>query len=309
LWCIYLSLKNNNMRVFVTGATGFVGSAIVDELITNGHQVLGLARSDESAKQLIAAGAEVHRGGLDDLQNLTAAAATADGVIHTAFIHDFSKYKESCETDRKVIEALAAGLAGTDKPLVITSGTGVLGHANLNDEHARPIVDSSVMPRIASEEAADAVAAKGIKVMVVRLPPSVHGDGDHGFVPMLIGTAREKGLVAYVGDGSNLWPSVHRSDAARLYRLALERGTAGARYHGAAEQGIPMKDIAAVIGRKLALPLMSKTEEEAAEHFGWMAHFVAMNSPASSELTRRQLGWQPTGLTLIEDMETGTYFK
>jgi nucleoside-diphosphate-sugar epimerase len=309
LWCNYLSLKIKNMRVFVTGATGFVGSAIVNELINNGHQVLGLARSDESAKQLIAAGAEVHRGGLEDLNSLTTGAAAADGVIHTAFIHDFSKFKENCETDRSVIEALGAGLTGTDKPLIITSGTAILGLPRVSNELDKPLVDSSVMARIASEEAADSVAAKGVKVMVVRLPPSVHGDGDHGFVPRLIEIAKEKGAAAYVGEGSNLWPAVHRSDAAQLYRLVLEKGTANARYHASAEQGILMKDIVTAIGTKLNLPVVSKTSEEAAEHFGWIAHFAAINSPASSQITREQLGWNPTGRGLIEDLEIGTYFN
>jgi nucleoside-diphosphate-sugar epimerase len=297
------------MRVFVTGATGFVGSAIVDELINNGHQVLGLARSDESAKQLIAAGAEVHRGGLEDLDSLTTGAAAADGVIHTAFIHDFSRFKDNCETDRGVIEALGAGLIGTDKPLIITSGTAILGLPRVSNELDKPLVDSSVMARIASEEAADSVAAKGVKVMVVRLPPSVHSDGDHGFVPRLIEIAKEKGAAAYIGDGSNLWPAVHRSDAAQLYRLVLEKGVAGARYHASSEQGIPMKDIASAIGNKLNLPLVSKSKEEATEHFGWIAHFVAINSPASSQLTREQLGWNPTGRGLIEELEIGTYFN
>lgn len=296
------------MRVFVTGATGFVGSAIVNELINNGHQVLGLARTDDAAKQLIAAGAEVHRGGLEDLESLTRGAAAADGVIHTAFIHDFSKFKENCETDRRVIEALGEGLIGTDKPLIITSGTAILGLPRISNELDNPTVDSSVMPRIASEEAADSVAAKGVKTMVVRLPPSVHGDGDHGFVPMLIGMAKDKGAAAYIGDGANLWPAVHRFDAAQLYRLILENGTTGMKYHAAAEQGIPMKEIATVIGCKLGLPVVPKSPEEAAGHFGWMAHFAAINSPASSEITRNKLGWNPAGPGLLEDMENGTYF-
>ena len=297
------------MRVFVTGASGFIGSAIVDELINNGHQVLGLARSEESANQLIAAGAEVHRGGLDDLDSLTRGAAAADGVIHTAFIHDFSKFKENCETDRRVIEALGAGLIGTDKPLIITSGTAILGLPRVSNELDNPTADSSVMPRIASEEAANSVMAKGVKTMVVRLPPSVHGDGDHGFVPMLIGITKDKGTAAYIGDGSNLWPAVHRLDAAQLYRLILEKGTAGTRYHAAAEQGIPMKEIATVIGRKLGLPVVSKSPEEAAQHFGWMAHFAAINSPASSQITRDKLSWNPTGRGLLDDIENGTYFS
>jgi nucleoside-diphosphate-sugar epimerase len=297
------------MRVFVTGASGFVGSAIVEELINNGHQVLGLARSEESAKQLIAAGAEVHYGSLNDLDSLTRGAAAADGVIHTAFIHDFSKFKENCETDRGVIGALSAGLTGIDKPLIITSGTAILGLPRVSNESDNPSVDSSVMPRIASEEAADAATAKGVKAMIVRLPPSVHGDNDHGFVPRLIEIAKEKAAAAYIGDGSNLWPAVHRADAAKLYRLVLEKGVAGARYHAAAEQGVPMKEIAIIIGSKLNLPVVSKTPEEAAGHFGWIAHFAALNAPASSQITRDQLGWEPTGKGLLEDLKNGTYFS
>lgn len=267
------------MRVFVTGATGFIGSAVVQELIGAGHAVLGLARSDKAGASLAAMGAEVQRGSIEDLESLRRGAAAADGVIHTAFNHDFSRWKENCENDRTAIEALGTALAGTPRPLVVTSGIALLTPGRLGLEAHAPASGPTAPPRVASEEAAATLAARGVRVSVLRLPPSVHGDGDHGFVPTLIGIAREKGVSAYVGDGLNHWPAVHRLDAAQLYRLVLEKGTAGARYHGVAEEGVAFRDIEAAIGQRLNMPLVSKSPDEAAQHFGWLAHFAAIDCP------------------------------
>jgi nucleoside-diphosphate-sugar epimerase len=293
------------MRVFVTGATGFIGSAIVRELLDAGHQVLGLARSDAAAASLAAAGAEVHRGSLEDFESLAAGARACGGVIHTAFIHDFSNYAPAAEKDRRAIQTLGAALAGSDRPFIVTSGTLLVqrqGPLATEEEGPNPS-----FPR-KSEEAALAVAAPGVRVSVVRLPPSVHGDGDHGFVPALIAIARQKGVSAYVGDGFNRWPAVHRLDAAHLYRLVLEKGSAGAKYHGVADEGVPFRDIAGVIGRRLNVPVVARSPQEAADHFGWLAHFVGIDCPASSAQTQQRLGWRPTQPGLIPDLDRPSYF-
>jgi len=294
------------MRVFVTGATGFIGSAVVRELIDAGHQVLGLARSEKASKDLVAAGAKVHRGSLEDIESLRSGAAVVDGVIHTAFRHDFSNYGPAAEADRRAIETLGAALAGSDRRLIVTSGTLLAqpqGRLATEDDAPNPS-----FPR-KSEEAGLALASRGVRVAVLRLPPSVHGEGDHGFVPRLISIAHEKGVSAYTGDGLNRWPAVHRLDAAHLYRLVLEKSSAGGRYHGVADEGVPAREIADVIGSHLNVPVVSKSREEAADHFGWIAPFFGMNGPASSAQTQERMGWRPVQPGIIADLDAEHYFE
>ncbi|TVT41940.1 SDR family oxidoreductase [Hymenobacter setariae] len=291
------------MKVFVTGASGFVGSAVVQELQQAGHQVLGLARTDAAAQALTAAGAEVHRGDLTDLDSLKRGAAAADGVIHLAYNHDFSQYEAAAATETSAIGAMGSVLAGSDRPLVVTSGFAGFASGRLATEEEMPAVAVRT-----SESAALALVPQGVRAMVVRLSASVHDAGDHGFVPYLIGLARQKGEAAYLGEGLNRWPAVHRLDAARLFRLAAEQGEAGARYHGVGDEGIAFRDLATVIGRHLNVPVVSKSAEEAAEHFSWMARFAGLDMAASSALTQQRLGWQPTHLGLLDDMAQGDYF-
>ncbi|MGA9275289.1 MAG: SDR family oxidoreductase [Candidatus Cybelea sp.] len=297
------------MRVFVTGATGFIGSATVQELIGAGHRVLGLARSDDAARSLSAEGAEVHRGSLDDLESLRDGAAASDAVIHTAFIHDWANFPAAAKTDELAILALGETLAGSDRPLLVTSGTALVAPGRVVKEEDVPDPSLAASFPRRSEETALAMVSRGVRAAAVRFPASVHGDGDHGFVPILIGIAREKGVSAYVGDGLNRWAAVHRLDAAHLFRLALEKGAAGARYHGVGDEGVPFRAIAELIGRHLNVPVVSKSPEEAAGHFGFFARFVSIDSPASSVRTQELLGWHPTHRGLLEDLDRGQYFE
>lgn len=294
------------MRIFVTGASGFIGSAVVAELIDAGHDVIGLARSDQEASAVQAAGAEPHRGALDDLESLRSGAAAADGVIHTAYIHDFSRMQDSARTDLLAIETLGTALEGSGRPMVITTGTALIKPGEVATEEDS--ADSDSHPRLKAEDAAKAFAARSVRTAIVRPGASVHGEGDHGFVPVLIDIARTKGVSAYIGDGSNRWPAVHRLDAANLYRLALEDAPAGSVFHAIADEGIATREIAEVIGRHLELPVVSIAPQDAAEHFGWMGMFFGIDAPASSALTQERLGWRPVRPGLMEDLEQGHYF-
>jgi nucleoside-diphosphate-sugar epimerase len=297
------------MRVFVTGATGFIGSAVVRELLDAGHEVTGLARSDDSAASLAAAGAEAHRGSLTDLDSLRAAAAASDGVIHTAYIHDFSENNDApayARIDGQAIETIGEALAGSGKPLVVAAGLPMPAPGSrTTEEDAAP--ENSAYPRV-SEGAALAFAGRGVRASVVRMPPTVHGEGDHAFIPALIAIARAQGLSAYVDDGSNRWSAVHRLDAARLFRLALESAPAGTRLNAVGDEGVPFREIAEVIGKHLDLPVKSLSPEEAVGHFGLFAIFAQFDVPASSAATRERFGWQPVHPGLIADLEEGHYF-
>jgi nucleoside-diphosphate-sugar epimerase len=295
------------MRVFVTGATGFIGTVVVRELIRAGHEVLGLTRSDTGAEALASAGAQVHRGDLEDLESLRAGAAISDGVIHTAFAHDFSKFKENSQIDRRAIEAIGLALAGSDRPLVVTSGVLLVKPGHMATEDIPAPNDNSI-PRV-SEQTALSLIPKGVRVSIVRLP-QVHDRDKAGLVSYLIAIAREKGVSAYIGEGRNRWSAVHRLDVPPVYRLALETAPAGATYHAVAEEGVPLRDIAEAIGRGLKLPVVSKSAADAANHFGVLTIFAGMDGPASSALTQQRLGWRPTQSTgLIADLDQFNEFR
>lgn len=296
------------MRVFVTGASGFIGSATVRELLSKGHTVLGLSRSTSSAKILTDLGAEIHDGSLDDLSSLKSGAAQCDGVIHLGFVNDFSDFPRSCAKDRAAIDALGSAIEGTGKPLVVTSGILLLAAGEMRTEDDKPDSEGFAAVRGKSEEVTLALVEKGVRAMVVRLPPTVHGEGDKGFVPMIIGATREKGVSSYIGEGLNRWTAVHRLDAARLYRLALEKGVAGGVYHAVADESVPTKEISEAIGSRLNVPIASKSLEEAAGELGFVVYAYSRDSPASSAKTRDQLGWKPEQPGLIADVEK-TYFK
>ncbi|MBV8046972.1 MAG: SDR family oxidoreductase [Paludibacterium sp.] len=297
------------MRIFVTGASGFIGTALVKELFAHGHQVLGLARSDAAAATVAAMGAAVLRGSLEDLDSLRRGAADSDGVVHTAFIHNFADLAASGAADRHAITAIGDVLAGSGRPLVITSGTALLSPGRVSTEADMATPTGVAAFRAPSETLALGLAERGVRASVVRLPPSVHGDGDvHGFVPRLIALARDKGAAAYVGDGQNRWAAVHRLDAARLFRLAVEKGVGGHCYHGVGDAGVPARAIATVIAQKLGLPLESKTGEQIDDHFGWIGHFFALDCPSSSARTQAELGWRPEEAGLLDDMAQGHYF-
>jgi nucleoside-diphosphate-sugar epimerase len=306
------------MRVFVTGASGWIGSAVVPELIGAGHQVTGLARSDASAAALTAAGAQVHRGTLDDLDSLRSAAAASDGVIHLAFKHDIAftgDFQGAADADRRAVETFGEALAGSDRPFVIASGTLGLAPGRVATERDGHGSDPALaglglgpQTRLATAEVTLSLASRGVRSSVVRLPPTVHGEGDNGFMPTIVGIARDKGVSGYIGDGANRWPAVHRLDAAHLFRLALENAPAGSTLHAIADEGVPIRDIAEVIGRHLDLPVVAISPEGAGEHFTWLAGFLAADSPASSTVAQELLGWHPTQPGLIDDLDKGHYF-
>jgi nucleoside-diphosphate-sugar epimerase len=293
------------MRVFITGASGWVGSALVPNLLAAGHEVVGLARSDESAAALTALGAATHRGSLDDVDSLRDGAAAADGVVHLAFIHDFSQYESANETDRRAIAAIGDALAGSNRPFVIASGVNATTDGTPCTEDDAP---TPGFPRSQATLDAVALAESGVRSSVVRLPPTVHGEGDSGFIAMLIDIARAKSVAGYIGDGANVWPAVHRSDAAKVFELALERAPGGSVWHAIADEGVPTRDIAEVIGHHLGLPVVSVPLDDALDHFGFTGLLWSANLPTSSGSTRAQLGWQPTGPGLIDDLDQGHYF-
>lgn len=295
------------MRVFVTGASGWIGSAVVPELLAAGHDVLGLARSDAAAASLAALGVDVHRGGLDDPDSLRAGAAAADGVVHLAYNHDFANMADAARTDREAIQALGSALVGTGGPLVFASGVLGLASGRIATERDEP--DPAVHPRVANGQLAMSFASQGVRTSSVRFAPTVHGAGDHGFIAVLVNIARDKGVSAYIDDGNNRWPAVHRLDAAKLVRLAVEDAPTGSALHAVAEEGVPTRAIAETIGRQLGVPIVSIPATQAGEHFGWIGMFWAIDSTASNDLTRELLGWKPTEVGLIDDLEQGHYFR
>jgi nucleoside-diphosphate-sugar epimerase len=306
-WLVNFSIKENIMRIFVTGATGFIGTHVVPELIAAGHKVLGMARSEEGARTLAAMGAEVHRGTLEDIENLKRSAAASDGVIHLAFNHDFSRFKENGQLDKRAIEAMGSVLAGSDRPLIVTAGTaGITASGQLATEEM-DVPPNFPYPRV-SEQTALSLIARGVRASVMRLP-QVHDTVKQGLISYAIAVAHDKGVSAYVGDGKNRWAAAHISDVARLYRLALEKNEAGAKYHAVDEEGVALRDIAEVIGRGLKVPVKSIPAESAAAHFGFLGGFIGSDLIASSALTRKKFGWNPTGPKLIQDLENMDYSK